>query len=135
MGARYLQVEERVIAEDYPFCSRAEILDKIPGRTWKQIGTHARRMGVHRTSQTWGNSIREGRKTLKNAWSTAENKRFDRVYPKLTRARLLDAFPSRTWLGIRAHAQRRHLHRTHEATGRQINIGRRNAKEQEEIRD
>ena len=128
MGARYLKDEEGVIIADYPTASRAEILEKIPGRTWEQISAHAWRMGVHRTSQAWGDSIREGRKMLRGTWSMPDDERLDRVYPKLTRAQLCATFPSRTWLGIRAHAQRRRLHRTHEATGRQINIGRENAR-------
>jgi hypothetical protein len=135
MGDRYLKTEEGTIRRCYPTATRAEILEKIPGRTWAQIGVHARTMGVHRTSQTWGNSIREGRKVLRDTWSRPDDERLDRVYPKHTRAQLCAAFPSRTLRGILSHAQRRHLHRTHEARGREINIGRENARKEEEERN
>ena len=127
MGARYWKTEDTVIEVHYPTASRADILERIPHRTWEQIGAHARKKGIHRTSKAWGNSVREGRKKLKHSWSDAANERFDLVYPNLTRAHLLNAFPSRTWLSITSHAQKRHLHRTREAKGREINIGRKNA--------
>ena len=128
MGERWLKAEEEVIRTHYPTAPRAEILKLIPDRTWAQIGVHARRMRVLRTSETWGNSIREGRKTLRCAWSDEDNDRFDKLYPHLTRAKLLVAFPSKSWLAIRSHAQRRDLHRSVEATGCEINIGRERAR-------
>ena len=124
MGERWLKAEEEVIYTHYPTAPRTEILKLIPDRTWAQIGVHARRMRVLRTSATWGNSIREGRKTLRGAWSDEDNGRFDKIYPHLTHAELLAAFPSKSWLAIRAHAQRRDIHRSVEATGREIQIGR-----------
>jgi hypothetical protein len=123
MGERWLKAEEEIIRTDYPTGTRAEIIELIPDRTWGQIGVHARRMGIHRTSTAWGNSIREGRKTLRGAWSDKDNERFDNVYPHLTRVELLAAFPSKGWLALRSHAQRRGIHRTTEATKRQIRIG------------
>ena len=127
MGARYLKEEEATIVADYPTASRAEILEKMPGRTWLQIGAHARRMGVHRTSQAWGNSIREGRKVLRGAWIDTDNERLDRIYSDATRVQLRAAFPSRTIRSILSHAQKRHLHRTHEAISNEIKTGRENA--------
>lgn len=129
MGARYLKAEEKVIVERYPTAPRAEVLMLIPNRTWAQIGVHARAMGIHRTTQTRGNSIREGRKVLRDSWSDADNMLLDRLYPTETRADLIAAFPNRSYIAIQLHAQRRHLQRTRYATGRQITIGRRNAKE------
>jgi hypothetical protein len=128
MGERWLKVEEEAIVNHYPTASRTKIWELIPNRTFAQIGVHARTMGVHRTSQAWGNSILEGRKALKDIWSTLDNERLDRMYPVYTRVQLCAAFPSRTLRGILSHAQRRHLHRTPEATGREINIGRENAR-------
>lgn len=128
MGARYLKTEEEAIVERYPTASRAEILTLIPDRTWAQIGVHARSMGIHRATQSWGNSIREGRKVLRNSWSEADNMRLDKLYPTETRADLLAGFPNRSYIAIRSHAQRRHLQRTFYATGREINIGREKAK-------
>jgi hypothetical protein len=124
MGERWLKTEEEVIRTHYPTAPRQKILKRIPDRTWAQIGDHARRMRVLRTSATWGNSIREGRKTLEGAWSDEDNDRFDKIYPHLTHVELLAAFPSKSWLAIRSHAQRRDIHRSVEATGREINIGR-----------
>ena len=129
MGARYLKVEETVIRAKYPTATRAEILELIPGRTWGQIGVCARRMRVLRTTEARRNSIREGRKALKSAWSDSDNKRFDAMYPTVTRAQLRAAFPSRTWKSIQSHAQKRQLHRSREAAGKQINIGRSKARE------
>jgi len=128
MGARYLKVEETVIRAQYPTTSRTEILELIPGRTWAQIGVHARRMRILRTTKARGISIAEGRKALKHAWSIADNKRFDAMYPIVTRAQLSAAFPSRTWKSLQSHAQKRHLHRTRQAAGKQVNIGRSNAR-------
>jgi hypothetical protein len=130
MGARWLKVEEEAIVEDYPTATRAEMLERIPDRTWNQIGVHARHMHVLRTTSAWGNSIREGRKKLKHSWSDADNERFDLWYPIRTYAQLLAAFPERSPKSIRSHAQKRHLHRTREAVGREINIGRRNARKE-----
>jgi hypothetical protein len=134
MGSRYLKVEETVIVEDYPFCSRAKILEKIPGRTWEQIGVHARSMGVHRTSQTWGNSVREGRKHLPDSWTLAENLLLNQFYPQHTRAEICAALPRRAWKAIRCHARRLDTARTREAKARQIQIGRGNARKEEEER-
>lgn len=128
MGARYLKAEEEEIVNHYSTASRAEMLERIPNRTWLQIGTHARHMRVLRTTTAWGNSIREGRKILKHSWSDADNERFDLLYPIHTYAQLLYAFPGRTRKSIRSHAQKRHIYRTREAAGRQINIGRANAR-------
>lgn len=128
MGARWLKVEEEVIQKKYPIATKEEILMLIPNRTWAQIGVHARRMGVHRTTQSWGNSVREGRKANKDAWNDQQNALFDRLYPIRTREQLLVAFPNRTYFAIQSHAQRRHLYRTKEAGARQVGIGRRNAR-------
>ena len=124
MGARYLKTEDEVIERDYPIASRAEILERIPNRTWAQIGVKARNMGIHRTSKAWGNSVREGRKLCRDAWTDQQNELLDALYPEQTYAQLLAAFPTKTITAIRSHAQQRHLHRTREAVGRQINIGR-----------
>jgi len=130
MGARYLKVEETIIRARYPTAPRAEILEAIPGRTWAQIGVHARRMRILRTTKARGNSIADGRKALKHAWSDMDNKRFDAMYPTVTRAQLSAAFPSRTWESLQSHAQKRQLHRTRQAVGMQVNIGRNNLKEE-----
>jgi len=89
-------------------------------------------MRILRTTKARGNSIREGRKTLKHAWSDKDNEQFDLIYPTYTHVQLLLAFPSRTRKSIQAHAQKRHLHRTREAAGRQIHIGREDARRKEE---
>jgi len=128
MGARWLKAEEKAIVARYSTASPAEMCRRIPDRTWSQIGVHARHMRVLRTTVAWGNSVRQGRKRLKHAWSDKDNERLDTIYPILARAQLRAAFPSRTWKSLQSHAQKRHLHRTREATGRQINIGRRNAR-------
>jgi hypothetical protein len=134
MGARYLKAEEDVIVNYYPTAPRAEMLERIPDRTWNQIGVHARHMRVLRTTSAWGNSIREGRKNLKHSWSDEDNDKFDRYYPHSTRSALLNFFYPRTWFSIQSHAQKRHLHRTREAVGRQINIGREEAREEKRRR-
>jgi hypothetical protein len=85
-------------------------------------------MRVLRTTQSKGDSIREGRKSHKDAWSDLQNERFDRLYPIVTREELLAAFPNRTFISIQSHAQKRHIYRSREATGRQMNIGREEAK-------
>lgn len=130
MGARYLKAEEKVIRSHYPTASRAEILELIPTRTWAQIGVHARRIDVHRTTRARENSIREGRKEINGSWSDEENSKFDRYYPHSTRAALLSFFHPRTWFAIRAHAEKRHIHRTREAVGREIRIGREEARKE-----
>ena len=130
MGERYLKSEDAIIKEHYPTSTREEILALIPNRTWTQSVSHAHRMGVHRTSQAWGNSIREGRKGLRGSWTDPENDRFDLLYPTSSRSYLLSAFHPRTWHAIQSHAQKRHLHRTREAVGREINIGRENARKE-----
>lgn len=124
MGARYLKVEEAAIRDHYSTATRTEMLEHLPDRTWSQIGVHARRIGVHRTTQAWGNSIRDGRKEIKGAWRGNENESLDGLYPYLTRKDLLIVFYPRTWLAIQSHAEKRHLHRTPEAVGRQIQIGK-----------
>ena len=129
MGERYLKREETVIAVHYPTSTREEIMALIPNRTWTQIGIHARQMGIFRTSQAWGNSIREGRNILRNSWSVKDNFLFDRLYPFATYEELLLHFPDRTLTALQSHAHVRHLHRTREAAGREMNIGRRNARE------
>ena len=53
MGVRYLKTEDQNIEVYYPTATRAEILELIPNRTWAEIGVHARRMGIHRTSKAW----------------------------------------------------------------------------------
>ena len=129
MGARWLKAEEAEIRNHYSTSTRAEMLLRIPERTWAQIGVHARRMRILRTTKARGNSISEGRKALKHAWSDMDNKRFDAMYPTVTRAQLRAAFPNRTWKSIQSHAQKRHLHRTRQAAGNQINIGHSKARE------
>jgi hypothetical protein len=135
MGERYLKAEEMAIRTHYPTSRRWKILSIIPGRTWAAIGVKARKMGIHRTKEAKGDSICEGRKSHKNAWSDLQNERFDLLYPIRTYAQLLAAFPERSRISIRSHAQKRHLHRTREAVGREINIGRENARKKEAIRD
>ena len=132
MGARYLKMEDRAIEVYYPTATRAEILELIPNRTWAEIGCHARRMGIHRTSKAWGGSIREGRKILKHSWSNQDNDKFDSYYPHSTREALLNFFSPRTWLSLQSHAHKRHIHRTRKAIGRQMNIGRKNAGKEKE---
>ena len=124
MGARYLKTEDEVILRYYPTASRVEIMKRIPNRTWEEIGVHARKKGIHRTSKAWGNSVREGRKILKHSWSDEDNDKFDRYYPHSTREALLSFFYPRTWLALQSHAQKRNIHRSCEAIGREIQIGR-----------
>ena len=126
MGARYLKTEDEVIRSHYPTALRDEILKLIPNRTWAEIGVHARKKGIHRTSKAWGASVREGRKLLRNTWSVKDNYFFDRWYPTQTREWLLAAFPNRSWLALQSHAHKRSIHRSREAIGRQMNIGRKN---------
>jgi len=128
MGARWLKAEEAEIRNHYSSSTRAEMLLGIPERTWAQIGVHARRMRILRTTKARGYSISEGRKALKHAWSDIDNKRFDAMYPIVTHAQLSAAFPSRTWKSLQSHAQKRHVHRTRQAVGTQVNIGRSNAR-------
>ena len=130
MGARYLKREDEAILRYYPTAPRAEIIKLIPNRTWDQIGVHARKKDIHRTSKAWGNSIREGRKSLKHTWSDEDNKKLETLYPHATYALLLATFPSRTLPAIRDRAQRQGLHRTREAIGREIEIGRRKARKE-----
>ena len=130
MGARYLKMEDEVILKYYPTASRAKILELIPNRTWEEIGVHARKKGIHRTSTAWGDSIREGRKILKHSWSDVDNDLFDRYYPNSTRSALLNFFYPRTWFAIQSHAEKRNLHRTRKAIGREIAIGRKNGRKE-----
>jgi len=128
MGSRWLKAEEAEIRNHYSTSTRAEMLLGIPERTWAQIGVHARRMRILRTTKARGISISEGRKALKHAWSDMDNKRFDVMYPTVTRAQLSAAFPGRTWKSLQSHAQKRHVHRTRQAVGMQVNIGRSNTR-------
>ncbi len=130
MGARWLKAEEAVIVSHYPTASRAEILELIPNRTWGQIGVKARKMRIHRTSNAWGNSVREGRKEINGSWSDEENDKFDSYYPHSTRSALLNFFHPRTLFAIQSHAEKRNLHRTREAVSREIKIGRENARKE-----
>jgi len=123
MGNRYLKVEDEAIRKYYPTATRQEILQRIPNRTWIQIGARAIRIGVHRSTQAKGDSIREGRKALENSWEDDKDM-FLALFPVATRAQILKAFPRRTWLSIQSYAGRLHLHRSREAIGRQISIGR-----------
>lgn len=131
MGARYLKAEDEAIRKYYPTATRSELLQRIPDRTWPQILAYANRIHIHRTTKAKGNSIRVGRKKLKGAWSDGANAEFDRLYPITTLAELAVYFPYRTLNAISSHACRRGLHRTREATNREINIGRKKAKEEE----
>jgi hypothetical protein len=124
MGERWLKLEEEVIRTHYPTAPRAEILELIPNRTWGQIGVHARTMGVHRNSQAWGNSVREGRKTLRDSWSVEENMQLIKFYPHHTRAEVCAALPRRSWAAIGSHAHRLGIEKTREAKVREIQIGR-----------
>jgi hypothetical protein len=128
MGERWLKAEEAVIQTHYPTSRRWQILALIPGRSWVEIGAKARKMGIHRTKEAKGDSIREGRMMLKSTYSDDENERFDKIFPTATHAELLAAFPDRTINSIFSHARRRHLHRTKEAKARQVQIGREEAK-------
>jgi len=130
MGARYLKTEDTVIEVHYPTAPKEEILALIPDRTWAQIGVHARKKGIHRTSEAWGNSIREGRKSLKDTWSDEEDKKLEALYPSATYALLFATFPSRSMVAIRDRAQRQGLHRSPEAISRQIQIGRKNTRKE-----
>lgn len=130
MSARYLKTEDEAIVMKYPTASRAEILELMPNRTWAQIGVYARRKGIHRTTQAKGNSIQEGRKSHKDAWTDEDNEKFDRSYPHSTRVALLNYFYPRTWFALQSHAQKRSIHRTREAVGREIAIGRKNARKE-----
>ena len=128
MGARYLKVEEEILRAYFPTASRKEILEKIPTRTWAQLSAHARRMSIHRTTKAKGDSIREGRKTLKKSYSDAENNRFRRMYPVASRKELLAAFPKRTLAGLRSHAYILKVFRSREAKARETKIGREEAR-------
>lgn len=129
MGSRYLKAEEEAIRDFYPTATRTDMLALIPDRTWEEIGTHARRMRVLRTTQAKGNSIRNGKKEIKGAWSDEENERFNELYPYSARGFLIAAFYPRTWLALQSHAEKWHLHRTREAVSREIKIGKkRNAR-------
>lgn len=130
MGARYLKTEDDVIRRHYPTATRPDILERIPNRTWNQIGDHARKMGIYRTSQAWGHSVREGRKWHKDTWTDQQNELFDALYPTQTRVQLLATFPNKSLIALQSHAQKRHIHRTREAIGRQMNIGRKNARKE-----
>jgi hypothetical protein len=130
MGARYLKSEDEAIERYYPTATRDTILELIPNRTWAEIGVHARKKGIHRTSKAWGNSVREGRKLHKDAWTDQQNELFDALYPEQTYAQLLAAFPNKSLLALQSHAQKRQIHRSREAIGRQMNIGRENARKE-----
>ena len=130
MGARYLKVEDEVLINDYPTAWRKEILDKIPGRTWEELSAHARRKGIHRTAKAKGDSVREGRKTLKNTWSDAENDKFRRLYPVVSYIHLLGAFPKRSISALHAHAYILKVKRTREAKASAVKIGRENARKE-----
>ena len=127
-----MKAEEAEIRVQYPTARRWIILKHIPYRTWCQIGVKARKMGIHRTKEAKGESMREGRMLLKNAYLPLQNFLFDRLYPTNTHAELLEAFPGRTLKALQSHARRRHLHRTKEAKARQIHIGREEARRKEE---
>jgi uncharacterized lipoprotein YddW (UPF0748 family) len=127
MGERYLKAEEAVILSHYPTSRRWKILSLIPGRTWAEIGVKARKMGIHRTKEAKGDSIREGRMLLKSTYEFSENTLLDKIYPTATHAELRDAFPNRTLKSIFSHARRRDLHRTKETKARQMKIGREEA--------
>ncbi|AJP62039.1 hypothetical protein [ANMV-1 virus] len=131
MGERYYKWEDALIIKYYPTAAREKMLEHVPTRTWSQIGLRARALGIHRTTKAWGDSIREGRKGLRGTWDDVDNERLDYMYPTATRAQLRVAFPSRTWLSLQSHAQKRHIHRTREAVGRQISIGRRDGRKNE----
>jgi hypothetical protein len=131
MGARYLKVEEEILRSDFPTVSRKEILEKISTRTWAQLSAHARRMGIHRTSEAKGNSVRDGRKKLKSAYSDAENDRLRRMYPVASRKELLAAFPKRTLNALQAHAYVLGVKRTREAKAREVKLGRKNARKED----
>jgi hypothetical protein len=135
MGERYWKAEERIIREHYPTATRNEILALMPNRTWLQLSAHAREMGVHRTSETWGNSVREGRKSLQDSWSIEENIQLVKFYPQHTRAEICAALPRRAWKAIRSHARRLDIERTREAKAREIRIGRGNARKEWEERN
>jgi hypothetical protein len=124
MGARYLKVEEAAIRDHYSTATRADMLTFVPNRTWAEIGVHARRMGIHRTTQAKGYSIQKGREGTDISWSDEENDEFDSRYPHSTRAELLNFFYPRTLYAIQSHAEKRGLHRTREAMGREISIGK-----------
>lgn len=130
MGARYLKAEEEAIRELYPSARRFEILSRIPNRTWQEIYAKAGRMGVSRTGIAKGNSIREGQINSESAYTFSEIRLFDRMYPTVTHAELLKAFPNRTLIALQARAQRLHLHRTKEARARQMKIGREEVKKE-----
>ncbi|MEA1997703.1 MAG: hypothetical protein U9N61_00045 [Euryarchaeota archaeon] len=132
MGARYLKYEEDTIRNCFPTATRSQLLQSIPNRTWSQILAHANRMDIHRTTKAKGNSIREGRKKLKDTWSDADNAKVDMLYPISTLADLAVFFPHRTLTAILTHACRRNLHRTRETINREIGIGRKNARAQKE---
>jgi len=128
MGARYLKVEDEAIKAHYPTATRREILRLIPTRTWNQIGVRARRINVYRTTKAKGTAIIESRKESGYLWSDSDNIKFDLLYPGATQEQLLNTFHTKTWSSIRSHAEKRGIHRTREAIGRQMNIGRRNAR-------
>lgn len=132
MGGRYLKVEDELIMMHYPTATREEIKRLIPTRTWDQIGVRARRMNVYRMTKAKGTSILEGRKESGYIWSDSDNAKFDLLYPTATQAQLLATFHTRTWISIRSHAEKRKIHRTREAKGRQMNIGCRNARREKE---
>lgn len=132
MGARYLKAEEDAIRDHYPTASRLEILELIPNRTWAQIGARARRMGVHRTSESWGNSVRDGRKLLPDSWSVKENLQILNCYPSLTCDEICAAIPHRSWNSITTHARKLGISRTKEAKVREIQIGRRKVRKEKE---
>ena len=58
---RYLKSEDETIKKMYPSATKAEIQAAMPDRSWDGICVHARRKGIHRTTEARAREIDLGR--------------------------------------------------------------------------
>lgn len=105
-GSKWTGEEDAIIKDLYPTADGAEILKRLPGRTWHSILIRASKLKVTRELKNQTNPvvIDEGRIKGRIDWTEQEDAIIREKYPLADPLEILELLPGRTWNGVIKHA-------------------------------
>ncbi|EFH87001.1 SANT/Myb domain-containing protein [Ktedonobacter racemifer] len=107
-GSKWTEEEDALIRKLYPTTDAAEILKRLPGRTWRSILIRASKLRVTRELKNVTNPvvIGEGHTKGRIDWTEQENAVIREKYPLADPLEILELLPGRTWNGVTKHASK-----------------------------
>ena len=107
-GSKWTREEDAIIQELYPTADGAEILKRLPGRTWRSILIRASKLKITRELKNVTNPvvIDKGRIKGRIDWTEEEDAIIREKYPLADPLEILELLPGRTWNGVVKHASK-----------------------------